>query len=107
MLIDEATAFPPSVIIRTLGARFKDMRIRMNLTQKEIAFRSGLSLPTIYKFENGRLHDLSMASFLKLLRSIDMLGNWEKLIPEYPVSPYMFRGEKKKQRIRHPKTKCQ
>lgn len=101
MFIDDVLT--PVDMIRGLGARFKEYRLRMELTQREVAQKSGLSLPTIYKFENGRLTDMSMFSFLQLLRAINLGANWEKLIPDLPDSPYMYRQEKRKQRIRHTK----
>lgn len=99
MFITESLS--PAEIIRNLGLRFKDYRIRMNLTQKEIAEKTALSIPTIYKFETGNLTDITMATMLKLLRAIGIERNWEQLIPELPESPYTYVNNKKKQRIRH------
>ncbi|MGL4227308.1 MAG: helix-turn-helix domain-containing protein, partial [Tannerellaceae bacterium] len=36
-----------------MGLRFSQYRKRMGYTQKEIAFKSGLSVFTISSFENG------------------------------------------------------
>ncbi len=94
-------ALAPSEIVRSLGRRFRDYRMRLNMTQKDIADRTALSIPTIYKFESGRLTDMSMATLLKLLRAIGMDRNWDSLLPELPESPYLYKEEKKRQRIRH------
>ena len=40
-------------LVRLLGERFKEYRMRCNLTQKEVAEQSGIGLTTIHKFENG------------------------------------------------------
>ncbi len=40
-------------LVRLLGVRFKEYRMRCNLTQKEVAKLTGLGLTTIHKFENG------------------------------------------------------
>ena len=40
-------------LLRMLVARFKDYRLRSNMTQKEVAEQSGLTITTIHKFENG------------------------------------------------------
>ena len=40
-------------LVRLLGVRFKEYRMRCNLTQKEVAEFTGLGLTTIHKFENG------------------------------------------------------
>lgn len=76
-----------SDIIRELGKRYSDYRKRMGYTQKEVAEKSGLSIFTISSFENGSSTGITMASFIKLLRSIDCLEEIEKLLPELPVSP--------------------
>ncbi len=96
-------ALAPSEIVRSLGRRFRDYRMRLNMTQQDIADRTALSIPTIYKFESGRLTDMSMATLLKLLRAIGMDRNWDSLLPDLPESPYLYKEEKKRQRIRHPK----
>ncbi len=40
-------------LVRLLGSRFKDYGLRANMTQKEVAEMSGLSMMTIHRFENG------------------------------------------------------
>lgn len=91
-------------IVRTLGARFRDYRMRMNFTRKEVADQTGLSMTTLYKLETGNLTDISMGTMLKLLRVLGLYGNWDKLLPELPESPYLYKDDfTKKQRIRHPK----
>lgn len=93
----------PSEILKILGARFKEFRLRMEFTQAEISEQAGVSIPTIYKFENGRLSDITMSNLLKLLNCIQLESTWEKLIPDLPESPYMYKASKKKQRVRHSK----
>jgi transcriptional regulator with XRE-family HTH domain len=86
-----------SDIIRELGNRYSDYRKRMGYTQKEVAKKSGLSVFTISSFENGSSTGITMASFVKLLRSIDSLEEIEKLLPELPVSPReVFKKQSKK-----------
>ncbi len=38
-------------LVRMLGTRFKEYRMRCNLTQKEVSELSGVGLTTIHKFE--------------------------------------------------------
>ena len=40
-------------LVKLLGARFKDYRLRSNMTQKEVSEQSGLTVTTIHKFESG------------------------------------------------------
>lgn len=99
MLIHPTTF--PSEAIRALGLRFRDFRMRLNMTQKEVAEATALSIPTIFKFENGKMTDMSVSTLLKLLDAIGLNTNWELLIPDLPESPYLYEKNKKRQRIRH------
>ena len=89
-------------LIRMLGIRFKDYRLRANLTQKEVAEMSGLSILTIHRFENGAAGNISLGTFLLLLKSVGSINDLHELMPEQPESPYLYKeNHKKKQRIRH------
>ena len=91
-------------LVRLLGERFKEYRMRCNLTQKEAAEQSGIGLTTIYKFENGTAGNLSLSTFILLLKVVGQVNALDGLMPELPESPYLMRKEEKKaQRIRHPK----
>ena len=92
-------------LVRLLGVRFKEYRMRCNLTQKEVAKLTGLGLTTIHKFENGTAGNLSLATFLLLLKVVGQIDAINDVLPELPPSPYLMRkDEKKAQRIRHTKT---
>lgn len=93
----------PVEIIHNLGSRFRDYRMRLNITQQQLSEMTAISIPTIYKFETGKTSDMSLANLLKLMRAIGLSGNWTHLLPELPESPYLYRDDKKKQRIRHSK----
>lgn len=90
-------------ILRILGCRFKEYRLRLNLTQKEIADKTAISIPTLYKFENGKLTDMSCSILMKLIRAVGLQSNWDKLLPDLPESPYLYKESKKKQRVKHTK----
>ena len=91
-------------LVRLLGERFKEYRMRCNLTQKEVVEQSGIGLTTIYKFENGTAGNLSLSTFILLLKVVGQVNALDDLMPELPESPYLIRKEEKKaQRIRHPK----
>ncbi len=74
-------------IIRELGQRYAVYRKRLGITQQEVAKRSGLSVFTISSFENGSSTGITLASLIKLLRSIGFLEEIDKLLPELPESP--------------------
>ena len=88
-------------IIRILGERFKDYRMNMRLTQKELSEKTGISHKTISLFETGRGRNITMQNFLTLLRAVGMLQNIGELLPELPSSPYLIQSQmKRKSRIR-------
>ena len=89
-------------LVRLLGSLFKDYRMRCNLTQKEVAEQSGIGLTTIHKFENGTAGNLSLSTFISLLRVVGQVNALDDVLLELPESPYLVRREEKKaQRIRH------
>lgn len=91
-------------LVRLLGARFKEYRMRCNLTQKEVAELSGIGMTTIHKFENGTAGNISLSTFLLLLKVVGRIDAMDDVLPELPESPYLMRkDEKKAQRIRHSK----
>ena len=84
--------------------RDRDYRMRCNLTQKEVAERSGIGLTTIHKFENGSAGNISLSTFILLLKVVGQINALDDVLPELPESPYLMRkNEKKAQRIRHSK----
>ena len=90
-------------LVRLLGERFKEYRMRCNFTQKEVAELSGIGMTTIHKFENGSACNLSLSTFILLLKVIGQVNALDDVMPELPESPYLIRKEKKVQRIRHAK----
>lgn len=95
-------SLPTPEIIRNLGMRFRDYRLRLRMTRKEVSDASSISMTTLYKFETGNITDISMSTLLRLLRVIGMYDNWEAIIPDLPESPYNYKDNNKKiQRIRH------
>lgn len=75
-------------IIVDLGRRFRDYRIALRLTQKELSEQSGVSVTTIVRFENGEKSAIRLDNFISLMRSIQKLEMVDELIPEMPGSLY-------------------
>lgn len=89
-------------LVRLLGTRFKEYRMRCNLTQKEVAELSGIGMTTIHKFESGNAGNISLSTFILLLKVVGQINALDDVLPELPESPYLMRkSEKKAQRIRH------
>lgn len=90
-------------LIKLLGARFKEYRLRSNLTQRDVSEQSGITITTIHKFENGLSGNMSLGTFLLLMKAIGQIEGLDNIMPELPVSAYLMKEEKKVQRIRHKK----
>ena len=90
-------------LVKLLGTRFKDYRLRSNMTQKEVSEQSGITITTIHKFENGLSANISLSTFLLLMKAIGQIEGLDELLPELPVSAYLINEEKKVQRVRHKK----
>lgn len=91
-------------LVRLLGARFKEYRIRCNLTQKNVSEQSGIGLTTIHKFENGTAGNISLSTFIVLMKVVGQINAIGTILPELPESPYHMRKDNKKpQRVRHSK----
>ena len=97
-------SLPTPDVIRNRGLRFRDYRLRLRMTRIEVSEASSIGMTTLYKFESGKMTDISVSTLLRLLRVIGLGKNWEAIIPELPESPYIYKGNDKKiQRIKHPK----
>ena len=69
-----------------------------------MAEQSGIGLTTIHKFENGTAGNLSLSTFILLLKVVGQINALDDLLPELPESPYLVRkDDRKAQRIRHSK----
>ena len=91
-------------LVKLLGARFKDNRLRSHMTQKDVAEQSGITVNTIHKFENGTTGNMSLGTFLSLMKAIGQIDALDDMMPELPESAYLIRDNQKKvQRIRHKK----
>ena len=85
-------------ILRLIGARLKQYRLNLNVTQKEMAEQCGISLPTVQKMEAGTSRNISFSILLKVMRYLGIIENIDRLVPEQPASPY---AKEQRQRIRH------
>lgn len=100
MILTNKSLSAPEVI-QNLGLRFRDYRLRLRMTRKEVSSAAGIGLTTLYKFESGHMTDLSFSTLLRLLKAVGQGENWEQLLQELPESPYLYHKSKKMQRVRH------
>lgn len=70
---------------KELGARLKQHRLDRNLSQAEIAKRSGLARRTITAIENGE--GSTLTTLITLLRALNALDTLEGFLPDPGFSP--------------------
>lgn len=103
ILTNKSLATPD--VIRNLGLRFRDYRLRLRMTRKEVSEAAAIGMTTLYKFESGNMTDISFSTLLRLLKAIGLGENWDALLPELPESPYTYDDKGKKlQRVRKRKS---
>ena len=102
--MEDYSEYSAPELVRILGSRFKDYRLRANMTQKEVAEMAGLSVLTVYRFENGTVTNIALSTFLLLMKAVGSINDLNELMPEQPESLYLYNDNRKKvQRIRHKK----
>lgn len=68
-----------------IAGRFKARRLAMNLTQRELAVRSGVTWASLKRFERQGL--IALESLLKLALVLDCLDDFDRLAAESPPIP--------------------
>jgi transcriptional regulator with XRE-family HTH domain len=92
-----------SAIARILGDRIARYRIEAGLTQAQLSEQAGIGKRTLERIEAGRGAEL--VTFIRVLRALNALEGFERLLPELPASPIErleLRG-KQRQRVAHPR----
>ena len=97
------TELSDPIILQRIGSRIRDYRMRMEMTQSELAERSGVSMGTVVRLERGET--VSVLLLISILRTLGALENLETLLPELGISPMQLRRMQGKtvQRVRHRK----
>lgn len=72
----------PAEVRREIAARFKARRLATNLTQRELAARSGVTWSSLKRFEGDGL--IALDSLLRLALVLECLGDFDKLAAETP-----------------------
>lgn len=96
LLIDQA-------ILDHVGERVRQLRLRKNITQNELAKDSGVGKSTIERFEKG--HSIQLTSFIRILRSFGKVDALLELIPDQTASPMEMLMKEQPVKYRASKTK--
>lgn len=84
-------------IERELGQRIKALRLRRNITQKELAAATTLSLNTIKALDSG--HG-KLSTLIAVLRELGALDDLDSFIPQISISPMQLAKMQGKSRQR-------
>lgn len=84
-------------IEQELGERIKTLRLRKNLTQKELSVAAALSLNVIKSLESGRG---KLSSLVAVLREMGTLDHLNSFIPAPSISPLQLARRQGRERQR-------
>ena len=93
----------PQEVRQELAARAKERRLALNISQQELAERSGVSLGSIKRFESSG--QVSLASLLEIALVLGRLGDFEALFISNDKTASLFEPELKKRKRSSRKTR--
>ncbi|MDP0587788.1 MAG: helix-turn-helix transcriptional regulator [Candidatus Endonucleobacter bathymodioli] len=85
-------------ILKEMGNRITQLRLNMNKSQLLLAQEAGISHRTLIRIEHGQ--SVQASSLIRILRTLQLIGNLDCLIPETIVSPVQQLKMQGKQRKR-------
>jgi transcriptional regulator with XRE-family HTH domain len=85
----------PKDVRLNIAARARAQRLALNISQKELAERSGVSLGSVKRFETGGL--VSLPALLEIALVLGRLEDFGRLFaaPEEPASLFMTEPKKR------------
>lgn len=85
---------------KLIGSRLKLYRINAGLSQQDLQDKSGISVRSISRIEQGS--SIQFESLIKVLSALDLDGNLELLIPDQTRRPsyYLEDNAKQNRRVR-------
>jgi putative transcriptional regulator len=100
--IMELKNMSPDAIAKELGDRLKQARLNNDLTQTEVASRTGLNRRTILNAEKGKVQ---LNNFIAILASMNIVDQLNMFLPVQEISPIQLAKLKGKKRQRASKAK--
>jgi len=96
-------AFNPASILKGIALRLRARRLELNLTQKGLANKAGVSLGTLKRFENT--HEISLKHLIMIALVLDACEEFEQLFTKRQFESLdevlKTTKEKKRERGRH------
>lgn len=90
-------------ILSEWGARLAQHRIRLQITQAQLANQAGISKRTVERIESG--YSAQMSSIIRIFRVLDLMENLDRLVPVPGPKPMDLLKQKRKIRVRASKVK--
>lgn len=91
-------------ILSELGSRIARLRIESDLTQEELANKSGISKPTVARLERGM--PVQSTTLIRVFRTLKLLSSLDGVILAESIRPMdtLLQQGKKRQRVRKSET---
>jgi transcriptional regulator with XRE-family HTH domain len=87
----------PEEVEVKFGQQLRDLRLRRNINQRQLAEQAGVALNAVKNLENGK--GATLTSLVKVLRSLDRAEWLETLAPTVGISPMqMLKAKQPRQR---------
>jgi putative transcriptional regulator len=84
-------------VAEELGSRIRTARLNANLSQAELAKKTGLSIKAIVNTEKGKSQ---LETVITVLQGLNLAGQLDLLIPNQEISPLQLAKLKGRQRQR-------
>ena len=91
----------PAAITEELGHRLKRARLNIDLTQVELALRTGLNKRTILNAEKGKV---KLENFVAILDALGIVAQLDVFLPAQEISPLQLAKLKGRERQRASKS---
>ncbi|CAK7044318.1 MAG: hypothetical protein DELT_02964 [Desulfovibrio sp.] len=86
----------PAEFRQEIAARAKERRLALNISQQELAKRSGISLGSVKRFETSGL--ISLSSLMEIALVLGSIGDFDALFTAKNDSRSLFEPEPKKRK---------
>lgn len=82
----------PPELMDDLGRNLRDIRLRQNIDQRQLAERAAVALNVVKNLEGGK--GANLTSFVKVLRALDCEAWLDTLAPKVSISPLQMLKER-------------
>ena len=89
-------AMSDTMAVKTLCQSLKQLRLNKNISQEELAKRSGVSRITISRMESSKA--INLLTYVQLLRALENLELLNNLVIEPEISPILLMEQMTKYR---------